>query len=69
MKPYINGVKKGTHIIDIEKSKRTLEFAYSLIKSYAEKGATFVFVGTRKQAKEAVKANALRTNSFYVSER
>lgn len=69
MKPYILTTKKGTHIIDIEKTKKTLEFAYSLVKNYAEKGASFVFVGTRKQAKEAVKANALRTNSFYVSER
>lgn len=69
MKPYILTTKKGTHIIDIDKTKKTLEFAYSLVRNYAEKGASFVFVGTRKQAKEAVKSNALRTNSYYVSER
>lgn len=69
MKPYIATIKKGTHILDIEKTKRTIEFAYNLVKNYAKKGATFVFVGTRKQAKVAIKENALRTNSFYVSER
>lgn len=69
MKPYILTTKKGTHIIDIDKTKKTLEFAYSLVRNYAEKGASFVFVGTRKQAKDAVKSNALRTNSYYVSER
>lgn len=69
MKPYIATIKKGTHIIDIEKTKRTIEFAYMLVKNYAKKGATFVFVGTRKHAKKTIKENALRTNSFYVYER
>lgn len=69
MKPYILTTKKGTHILDIQKTKKTLDFAYSIIKKFAERGATFIFVGTRKQAKEAVKSNALRTNSHYISER
>ena len=69
MKPYILTVKKGTHILDIQKTKKTLEFAYSIVKKFAERGASFIFVGTRKQAKEAVRNNALRTNSYYVSER
>ena len=69
MKPYILTTKKGTHIIDIEKTKRTLEFTHSLIKSFAERGASFIFVGTRKQAKKTIKFNAQRTNSFYVCER
>lgn len=69
MKPYIATIKKGTHILDIEKTKRTIEFAHSIVKNYASKGASFVFVGTRKQAKNTIKENALRTNSFYVSER
>ena len=69
MKPYILAAKNRVHIIDVMKTKKTLEFSYSLIKRYAEKGASFIFVGTRKQAKETIKENALRTNSFYVSER
>lgn len=69
MKPYIITAKKGTHIIDIQKTKKTLEFAYSIIKKFAQRDATFIFVGTRKQAQATIKENALRTNSFYVSER
>lgn len=69
MKPYIIATKKGTHIIDIQKTIKTLEFAYSLIKRYAERGASFIFVGTRRQAKDTIKNNALRTNSYYISER
>lgn len=69
MKPYIAATKKGVHIIDIQKTKRTLEFAYNITKKFAEKGANFIFVGTKKQAKETIKENALRSNSFYISER
>lgn len=69
MKPYILTVKKGTHIMDIQKTAKTLEFAYSIVKKFAERGASFIFVGTRRQAKDAVKENALRTNSYYISER
>ena len=69
MKPYILATKKGTHIIDIQKTSRALEFAYSTITRFAERGASFMFVGTRRQAKETIKENALRTNSYYVSER
>ena len=69
MKPYILTTKNRTHIIDVMKTKKTLEFSYSLIKRYADKGANFIFVGTRKQAKATIKENALRTNSFYMSER
>ena len=69
MKPYILATKNGTHIIDIQKTAKTLEFAYSIVNKFASRGASFMFVGTRRQAKEAVKQNALRTNSFYVAER
>ena len=69
MKPYILKSMKGTHIIDLQKTVRTLEFAYGLIKKMAERGADFIFVGTRKQSKATIKENALRTNSFYMSER
>lgn len=61
--------KKGTHIIDIQQTQRTLEFAYQIISKFAARDASFIFVGTRKQSKKAVKENALRVRQSYVSER
>jgi small subunit ribosomal protein S2 len=61
--------RKNTHIIDIVKTRISLTFTYDLIKKYTERKATFIFVGTRKVAKDTIKYNAQRTNSFYVSER
>lgn len=69
MKYNIAGVKKGIHVISVQKTKRSLEFAYSLIYKFVSKGADVIFVGTKKQAKQTIKENALRTDSHYVSER
>ena len=69
MKPYIHMKRRNTHIIDLVKTRLVLSFAYDLIKKYTEKKATFIFVGTRKVAKDTIKYNAQRTNSFYVCER
>lgn len=69
MAPFIHGVKNNTHIIDISKTIKALEIAYKIIYKAAEKGASFIFVGTKRVAKDAVKENALRTNSAYVNER
>ncbi|VEU59196.1 30S ribosomal protein S2 [Mesomycoplasma neurolyticum] len=69
MKPFIYTKKMGNHIIDTSKTQKALEFAYKLIYKYASKGASFIFVGTKKQAKKVVEAQAARTNSDYVSER
>lgn len=69
MKPYIHTKKMGIHIIDIVKTQNAIEFAYKLVNKFAQKGASFIFVGTKKQAKKAVEEQALRTNSAYVSER
>lgn len=69
MKPYIHTKKAGIHIIDIAKTQHAIEMAYNFIYKYALKGANFIFVGTKKQAKKTVKEQALRTNSAYVSER
>ncbi|MGY6172507.1 30S ribosomal protein S2 [Candidatus Mycoplasma pogonae] len=69
MKPYIHTKKSGIHIIDIVKTQNAIEFAYKLVNKFAQKGASFIFVGTKKQAKKAIKEQALRTNSSYVSER
>ncbi|WGI36979.1 30S ribosomal protein S2 [Mesomycoplasma lagogenitalium] len=69
MKPYIHTKKMGTHIIDILKTQKALEFAYKLIQKFASKGASFIFVGTKRQAKKVIEEQALRTNSVFVSER
>ncbi|MEE3928498.1 30S ribosomal protein S2 [Mycoplasmopsis ciconiae] len=71
MKEYIvpNKKNKGSHIIDITKTQKFLEFAYSLVNKLAAKKTSFIFVGTKKQARTAVKEAAERTNSFYVTER
>lgn len=69
MAPFIHGSKNGTHIIDVSKTYKALEVAYKLIYKMAEKGASFIFVGTKKQAKDVIKEQAIRTNSAYVNER
>lgn len=71
MKEFLvpNKKNKGAHIIDIFKTQKYLEFAYTLVNSLASKNAQFIFVGTKKQARDAVKAAAERTNSLYVTER
>ncbi|ACF07018.1 30S ribosomal protein S2 [Metamycoplasma arthritidis] len=69
MKQYILGKRMGIHIIDISKTQKTLEYAYKLLNKMAQKPISFIWVGTKKQAKKAIEAAALRTNSVYVSER
>lgn len=69
MKPYIYGKKSGIHIISITKTQEALELAYKIVKNVSQKGANFIFVGTKKQSKNVVEEQAIRTNSAYVSER
>ncbi|PAK21386.1 30S ribosomal protein S2 [Mycoplasmopsis agassizii] len=69
MSKFIHSKRKGIHIIDVSKSMKALELTYKIIQNAAAKGATFVFVGTKKHAKEIIKEEAMRSNSFFVSER
>ncbi|MBN0919297.1 30S ribosomal protein S2 [[Mycoplasma] gypis] len=69
MKPYLYQKRQGIHVIDIAKTQKSLEYAYKMIQRAASKGAQFIFVGTKKQAKQAVEEQAKRVNSPYVSER
>ncbi|AZZ65433.1 30S ribosomal protein S2 [Metamycoplasma phocicerebrale] len=69
MKQYIYGKRSGIHIIDIAKTQKTLEYAYKLLNKMAQKPISFIWVGTKKQAKAAIESAATRTNSVYVSER
>ena len=69
MKPYIYGARDDIYIIDLDKTVEGMEKAYAELKSIAENGGTFLFVGTKKQAGEVVKEEATRSNSYYVTER
>ncbi|VEU76092.1 30S ribosomal protein S2 [Mycoplasmopsis columboralis] len=71
MKEFLvpNKKNKGSHIIDLTKTQKYLEFAYSLVNKLASKNASFIFVGTKKQAKAAIQAAAQRVGAHYVSER
>ena len=69
MAEYIFQARNGIHIIDLQKTSKKLDEAYSFVKEQAEEGKTILFVGTKKQAQEAMKDEALRCNMFYVNER
>jgi len=69
MKEYIFGSRDDIYIIDLQKTVKKLEEAYDALTKIAEDGGKVVFVGTKKQAQEASRECAERTNMFYVVER
>ena len=69
MKEYIFTARDDIYIIDLQKTAKKIEEAYAALKEIAANGGKVLFVGTRKQASEAIKEEALRSNSFYVNER
>lgn len=69
MRKYIFGQRNAIHIIDLQKSMRKLDEAYKFVKEVSENGGKVLFVGTKKQAKDAVKELAISCNSPYVTER
>ena len=69
MKEYIFTSRDDIYIINLEKTVECIESAYAEIKKIADNGGKFLFVGTKKQASEASQEEALRSESFYVTER
>ena len=69
MKEYIFTSRDDIYIIDLKKTAEKIEEAYAALKTIAENGGKVLFVGTRKQASDAIKEEALRSESYYVSER
>ena len=69
MKEYIFTSRDDIYIIDLQKTAKKIEEAYAALKTIAENGGKVLFVGTRKQASEATKEEALRSESYYVNER
>ena len=69
MAPYIYTERNGIYIIDLQKTVKKLEEAYNFVRSVSESGQNILFVGTKKQAQEAIKEEATRAGQFYVNER
>ena len=69
MAPYIFTERNGIHIIDLQKSVGKVDEAYKAVFEIAAQGGTILFVGTKKQAQEAVKNAAERANMPYINQR
>ena len=69
MAKYIFTERNGIYIIDLQKTVKKAEEAYKAMKEIAETGKPILFVGTKKQAQEAIKEEAERCGMFYVNER
>ena len=69
MAPYIYTERNGIYIVDLQKTVRKLEEAYSFVRELSESGQSILFVGTKKQAQEAIKEEALRCGQYYVNAR
>ena len=69
MAPYIFTERNGIYIIDLQKTVKKLDEAYNFVKTVAENGDTVLFVGTKKQAGDSVKEEAVRAGAHYVHAR
>ena len=69
MAPYIYTERNGIYIIDLQKTVRKLEEAYNFVRQLSENGESLLFVGTKKQAQEAIKEEAGRVGMYWVNAR
>ena len=69
MAEYIYMERNGIYIIDLQKTVKKLEEAYAFVRSLSENGQSLLFVGTKKQAQDAVREEASRVGQFYVNAR
>ena len=69
MAPYIYMERNGIYIIDLQKTVKKLEEAYNFVRDTAAEGGTVLFVGTKKQAQEAIREEAERVGMYYVNAR
>ncbi len=69
MAKYIFGQKKGIYILDLQKTAAAIEASAAFLRDVVKKGETVLFVGTKKQAQDVIKEEALRCGVFYVNER
>ncbi len=69
MAPYIFGQRNGIHIVDLQKTLRLANDAYSFMRELAAAGGRVLFVGTKRQARDAIKEEGLRCGQFYINHR
>jgi small subunit ribosomal protein S2 len=69
MKPYIFGARNGIYIIDLQQTVRLFKEAYGFVRDLAAEGGTVLFVGTKKQAQDAIREEAERCGMFHVTNR
>ena len=69
MAPYIYTERNGIYIVDLQKTVRKLEEAYSFVRELSARGKSLLFVGTKKQAQDAIRDEALRCGQYYVNAR
>ena len=69
MKPYIFTQRNGIYIIDLQKTIKMLDDAYNYVKAVAQDDGVFLFVGTKKQAQDAIAEEATRAGQYYVNQR
>ena len=69
MKPYIFTERNGIHIIDLQQTVKSINTAYNIIRDTVQRGGTVLFVGTKRQAQETVREEAMRCGMPYVTER
>src|SRR5699024_11196736 len=69
MKKYIFTERNGIYIIDLQKTVKKINEAYNFVRDLSADGGTVLFVGTKKQAQESVRDEALRSGMFYVNQR
>ena len=69
MGQYIFTSRGGTHIIDLEKTSECIDQAYAVFQELAKDGGKVLFVGTKKQAQEVIKEEAVRCGHYYVNQR
>ncbi len=69
MKPYIFTERNGIHIIDLQQTVASLDYAYNLVRDTAAKGGVVLFVGTKRQAQESIQKEAERCGMPYINQR
>src|SRR5581483_9587538 len=69
MKDYIFGERNGIYIIDLQKTQRLFKEAVKFVTQAASENKTFLFVGTKRQAQDAIAEEATRCSQFFVNQR
>jgi small subunit ribosomal protein S2 len=69
MKPYIFTERNGIYIIDLQKTVKGLERAYDFVREVAKNGGSVLFVGTKRQAQDPIKDEAIRSGQFFINQR